>query len=184
LIRFVPVFSLAQDYLNEIYGAKVAPGSVYGGFFGWFVGTLMMLWLLFFVPTPPDMMELTAKAQSVLGLVARVNLTAFVSYLLSSWLNVYIFDRMKQATQGKTGLHLWFRTVTATGAAQLVDSIIFVIGAFALVLPGSVLINILIANLIVKWANSLFGIFWLQPLVNAKRRKGSSHTVLPTEGAL
>ncbi|KJS21884.1 MAG: hypothetical protein VR72_08470 [Clostridiaceae bacterium BRH_c20a] len=174
---FWATISLGQDYLNEIYGPKTARSSVYAGFLGWLAGTIMMVWLLNYVPTPPDMLNLTEQAKSVLGSVARINMAAFVSYLLCSWTNIWVFDRMKKATQGKTGFYLWLRSVTSTAAAQLIDSVFFVTLAFAGTLPNSVLINIVIANLIVKWSTSAVEIFWLQPLVNNKRKNESDLTL-------
>lgn len=168
---FWATISLAQDYLNETYGAKMARLSMYGGFLGWFVGTVMLLWLLYFVPTPSGMVDLTNQAKNVLGLVARVNMAAFAAYFVSSWTNIWIFDRIKRATEGKTGIYLWFRTVISTGAAMLVDSLIFTFGAFVFVLPIAVVFNIIIANLVVKWTTSVVEIFWLQPLVNVKNKR-------------
>jgi len=122
---------------------------------------------------------LTAKAKDTLGLVARINIAAFVAYLINSWVNVYIYDKLKKKFEGKRGVHLWLRAVVSTGLAMILDSLIFSFGSFAGVLPSSVIWGMIFANCVVKCSTSLVEVFWLQPLIDLKKKQLAADGIDP-----
>ncbi|MGI9274305.1 MAG: queuosine precursor transporter [Endozoicomonas sp.] len=123
------------DIVGEAYGEKTARNMVLAGFVAMVVVTglihLAIAW-----PAAP-FWDGQANYEQVLGSSSRIILASLVAYLCSQTLDIWIFSRLRKATNGK---HLWLRNNLSTFSSQLIDSAIFVTVAFYGVFPISEMI--------------------------------------------
>ena len=83
------------------------------------------------------------------GKAPRIVLGSLIAYLCGEFINSFILAKMKIWTAGKW---LWTRTVGSTVVGELVDSTLFIVIAFAGVLPNSLLVTLIISNYVFKTA--------------------------------
>ena len=143
-----PLAYIFGDILTEVYGYARARRVIWIGF----AMNLLMVIIFWLVSSLPSAVDEFAIAQSnafssLLGVVPRIVLGSFVAYLFGEFINSYILAKLKIKTQGEK---LWLRTIGSTIVGQFVDTTIFLLIAFAGVLPWNLLIIIWISNYIFK----------------------------------
>ena len=145
---------LASDSYAELYGRRSAQVMVNLGFGMNFVW-LGLLWLAIEAPASPAGVAPEAFRQ-VLGLSTNIVIGSLAAYVISQNWDVIAFHKIGDITQGD---HLWIRNIGSTGTSQLIDTTIFVMVAFYLVptvlgfghaLPGSVLVQLIVGQYIIK----------------------------------
>jgi uncharacterized integral membrane protein (TIGR00697 family) len=77
----------------------------------------------------------------------RIVFASLVAYALGSFSNAFVLAKMKIWTQGKK---LWARTIGSTLVGEFVDSSLFILIAFAGLLPSSLLVTLIISNYVFK----------------------------------
>ena len=130
----LPIYAaifLATDTLSEKYGASEAYKAVQLGFAA--QALLVALGMLMAAGTPFGDASMSEALDTIFGFIPRIVAGSFVAYVVSQHLDVWIFHRLRQATDGK---HLFFRNTVSTTISQGVDSLIFIGIAFYGVLPG------------------------------------------------
>ena len=135
-----PLTFIVTDVLGEVYGKRRAARLVWMGF----VAQLMFLVMVTigrFVPYPSFWGGQDAYV-AIVGLVPRIILGSLTAYLLSQYHDVFAFHFWKKKTNGK---HLWLRNNASTMVSQAIDTVVFVIIAFAGVFKGA----------------SLWGMIWI-----------------------
>ena len=146
---------LATDILTENYGKKEAKKAVVIGFFVMIFFTLIMQLTLLFIPHESD--TLSPALQQIFSLLPRITFASVSAYLISQFFDVWLFDKIRQATKGK---YLWLRNNTATMLAQLLDNTTFTLIAFVgffgffgwkQVFPWEIIIEIFITSLVIKY---------------------------------
>jgi hypothetical protein len=140
-----PLAYIFGDILTEVYGYASARRVIWIGFA---MNLLMVIVFYFVTKLPPagDWGGQTAFA-SILGVVPRIVLGSFVAYLCGEFLNSYILAKLKIKTNGKM---LWLRTIGSTIVGQLFDTTIFLLIAFAGILPWNLIWIIWVSNYIFK----------------------------------
>ena len=117
----------ASDCYTELYGKRAAQGLVNVAFVMNFV-LLGLVWLAIWAPT----FEFSPVAQEpfaeTLGASTGVVAGSLLAYLVSQNWDVLVFHGLKQRTGGRM---LWLRNVVSTASSQLVDTVIFIVVAFA-----------------------------------------------------
>ena len=117
----------ASDCYTELYGKRAAQGLVNVAFVMNFV-LLGLVWLAIWAPT----FEFSPVAQEpfaeTLGASTGVVACSLLAYLVSQNWDVFVFHGLKQRTGGRM---LWLRNVVSTATSQLVDTVIFIVVAFA-----------------------------------------------------
>lgn len=145
---------VASDCMVEIYGKKQAQLMVNIGFAMNFV-MLGLLWLAIFAPGSDAGVAPDAFAD-VLGLSTNIVIASLAAYIVSQHWDVYVFHRLGSWTQGRL---LWVRNLGSTITSQLIDTVIFIILAFALVpavlgvgevLPTTVLMQLILGQYLLK----------------------------------
>ncbi|MBK8227776.1 MAG: queuosine precursor transporter [Flavobacteriales bacterium] len=124
----IPIYAatfLITDMLSEHYSTKDARQAVFVGFMGQVLFGLTTLFMLY-APIDPKLTEIYSATFATLP---RIIFGSFVAYVISQLLDIYIYHRIMENT-GKERF-LWVRNVSATGIAQLVDTVVFVTIAFA-----------------------------------------------------
>lgn len=137
-----PVSYIVGDILTEVYGYSKARQAIWVGFVC-NLFAVIAIWLGGRLPPAPFWTAGTAygspaEAQhaylAILGFAPRVLAASFVAYLAGEFLNSYVLARMKVLTRGKW---LWSRTISSTVVGQFADSSVFVVVAFAGIIPAS-----------------------------------------------
>jgi queuosine precursor transporter len=140
---------LVTDILSEKYGKQEARKAVLMGLFCLIAATVLFQLTLLFQPLPGD--DFASEVHSALGtifsLMPRIALGSLTAYLLSQWHDVWAFDIWKK----RFPKHLWIRNNFSTMVSQLIDSIVFVLIAFAGVYPPRVLLEIFITTYALKF---------------------------------
>jgi hypothetical protein len=117
----------ATDLLGEKYGREEAQRAVNLGFA---VSVMMVLLsqmsLLYLPSTMPETSAFATQVHSAMVVLfdytPRFVFGSLLAYILSQSFDVWVFHRIKRATNGK---HLWLRNTGSTLLSQMVDTIIY-----------------------------------------------------------
>jgi len=146
-ILFFPLSYIFGDILTEVYGFARARKVVWAGF-GALAFASLMSWVV--VKLPPAAgwpnQEVYEKA---FGATGRIAMSSMLAFWAGEFTNSYVLAKMKLRTNGKL---LWTRTIGSTIAGEAVDSLIFYPLAFMFVWSWSQIIEVLIANYLLKCA--------------------------------
>ncbi|MGI9308818.1 MAG: queuosine precursor transporter [Gammaproteobacteria bacterium] len=117
----------ATDVLSEKYGRAHADRAVMIGFCISIIIVFMLSIALMFQPTTrPDTAEFSADIQAafttILNFTPRFVFGSLLAYFLSQRLDVWLFHKIRQATEGR---HLWLRNNLSTMTSQTVDTLIY-----------------------------------------------------------
>jgi hypothetical protein len=140
-----PLSYIFGDILTEVYGYKKSRQVIWLGFFSALVMSLVFI-VVGKLPSAPGW-ENQGAYDKILGLTPRIVIASLAAYFCGSFLNSFVLAKMKILTKGKW---LWTRTIGSTIVGELVDSVIFIVIAFAGVLPGGLLITLVVSNYIFK----------------------------------
>ena len=121
---------LATDILAELYGVQAARRTVFLGFATFFLFVVFMLVTIAFSPLTPeqagtDMAWALPFHDHVAALFTptpSLFVAGMIAYLSSQVLDIWIFDRLRRAADGKK---LWLRNNVSTAISALVDNLIF-----------------------------------------------------------
>jgi uncharacterized integral membrane protein (TIGR00697 family) len=140
-----PVTFVITDTVSEVWGKKEANSIVWLGL----IMNLVMTAFLYLgrVLPPAPFWEHQAAYEAILGMVPRIVAASMVAYLVSQLHDVQAFLFWRRVTKGR---HLWLRNNLSTMASQLLDSVIFITIAFAGTVEGTVLINMIGSQYLVK----------------------------------
>ena len=166
----------ASDCYAELYGRRPAQIIVNVGFGMNFV-MLALVWLAIAAPGSPAGVD-PATFESVLGLSTNIVLGSLGAYIVSQNWDVIAFHAIGDWTDGE---HLWLRNLGSTGTSQLIDTTIFVLLAFFLIpsalgigqaLPGSVLVQLIVGQYILKLLIALLDTPFVYAVVGYMRSAG------------
>jgi uncharacterized integral membrane protein (TIGR00697 family) len=126
VILYSSIF-FATDLLSEKYGKAEARKAVMLGFFISITLVVMTQISMQFLPSTRP--ETASFAQSVhaatvtlFDYTPRFVLGSLLAYLLSQSFDVWVFHRIREATDGK---HLWLRNTGSTLLSQAIDTLIY-----------------------------------------------------------
>jgi uncharacterized integral membrane protein (TIGR00697 family) len=142
-----PLSYVVGDVLTEVYGYGAARRVIWLGFACNLI-MVVAIWLAGELPPAPFWKGQAAYAE-VFAQTPRLLLASFLAYLAGEFANSYVLAKMKIATDGRW---LWTRTVGSTIVGQGLDSLVFVLLAFAGLVPLSALGGIIVAQWLVKVA--------------------------------
>ncbi|HKI99210.1 MAG TPA: queuosine precursor transporter [bacterium] len=137
------------DIVCETWGKERTQTIVRAGFV-----VQVLVWLLItlavVVPPAPFWAEHQAAYASVLlGGTSRIIVASLIAYACSQTFDVWIFNRIKQATAGR---HLWLRNNVGTALSQTLDTGLFITIAFY---GKTDLMPLIGGQLLVKWIIAL-----------------------------
>jgi uncharacterized integral membrane protein (TIGR00697 family) len=119
--------------LSQLYGREAAKRIVWWGFLPLGLSALLMQ-LVLALPASSEMLafrpEDLAAFERVHQSTWRVWMAGPASYIISLLLNIWIFDRLRGASEGEGTLGLMIRGAIASALSQAVDSVIFITLAF------------------------------------------------------
>ncbi|WNY26530.1 queuosine precursor transporter [Methanolapillus ohkumae] len=154
-----PFISQVLDMINEVYGKKRAVAAITAALL------TQVLYVLFIamavkIPAAP-FYELNEAWLSIFGLSVGIVFASWVSFLVCSLLDTYMFSYIKNklrprelAFKGDTFLnpYIWIRSLLTDVISLAVDSVLFVFIAFYIIggMPFDVVAGLIIGQLIVK----------------------------------
>lgn len=108
----------------------------------------LFFWIVSILPQDPEW-GLGAEFSAILGPVWRIVFASIVAEVVSELLDTEIYHLWRTRV---TRRYQWLRVLVSNAISVPVDTLIFVLIAFAFVLPMSVVFSIFLANIIVKYA--------------------------------
>ncbi|NPV07495.1 MAG: queuosine precursor transporter [Anaerolineae bacterium] len=136
-----PVSYIFGDILTEVYGYARSRRVIWAGFFAALLmgATLAMVgWL-----PPAQGWEHQEAYLAILGQTPRIVVGSVIAYFAGEFSNSYTLARLKLVTRGR---FLWLRTIGSTVVGEGVDTVLFVLIAFAGVLPAPLLTAVMASN--------------------------------------
>jgi len=140
-----PLAYIFGDILTEVYGFARARRVIWIGFL---MNILMVatFYVVGMLPADP-VWGLQESYTNILGVVPRIVLASLAAYLCGEFLNSFVLAKLKIRTGGK---HFWQRAIGSTVVGQLFDTTIFLVIAFANILPWDLIWTIWYVNVAFK----------------------------------
>ena len=147
---------LVTDIVSEVYGKKQAQKAVNIG-----IATsicfvvLSQIWLLY---TPSSNDFAMDSIRNIFSNTPRLMIASLLVYAVSQKLDVFLYHKWWQITEKKSGekdKYLWVRNNGSTLISQLINIVLFNLGAFAGVFDTATLINITISGYVIYIITSL-----------------------------
>lgn len=140
-----PITFLMTDTITEVWGKQISKQVILGGLIANIFATVV-LQLSTYIPAAP-VYELFDEYAQVIGGVPRIAIASIASYYVSQTVDVHLFHKIKQKTNGK---HLWLRNNVSTMTSQIIDSVVFMSIAFLGTVPLRVLLIMMGTQYVMK----------------------------------
>lgn len=142
-----PITYLLGDLFTEVYGFRKTRLVIWIGFAA---NVLMSLLFLAAVALPvPGFFKAQAAYATVLGVTPRIVAASLIAYWAGEFANSITLSAMKKLTGGR---YLWTRTIGSTIIGQGLDTALFITISFVGTVPGSALIQLIVAQYVFKVA--------------------------------
>ncbi|MGE0063844.1 MAG: queuosine precursor transporter [Xanthobacteraceae bacterium] len=161
-----PTLELGQNYLSEFYGLKVSRTSVNAQLVCRII-TAALLAFLFLLPYPPKFEQNHANFVSLNAIVPRIAIASIIATWITGLVMVYVYDAVRNLTGERM---MWLRALSANIVSMTVNSILFVLMAFAGVMSFGVLLNMVLVQILFKFIDSFFELGFLYGLRSLKDR--------------
>jgi len=160
-----PVIFIMTDVVGEVYGKKIATSFVVAGF----ISNLIFLGysaLSLVLPWSVDGAWVQPAYDQIFGISMRITIASLVAYIVAEYQDVlsFFFFRSKLGTG-----RFWLRSLLSNIWSQLLDSVLFMVIAFAGIYDTHTLITVMISWWLYKVAMgfaftplSYLGIRWLR----------------------
>lgn len=135
-----PVSYICGDVLTEVYGYRRARRVIWLAF-GCNLLAVAAIWAAQQLPAAP-FWEAQSAYDRILGYSLLV--ASFCAFLFGSFTNAAVLAKLKVVTAGRM---LWARTIGSTVVGEGIDSLIFVLIAFAGTIPAGALF----ASIVTQW---------------------------------
>jgi uncharacterized integral membrane protein (TIGR00697 family) len=137
---------LGTDVLNEIYGKKQAKKAVFIGFAVMIITVIIMTIAINFNPHPEDWAQ--DSLVTIFGFMPRILLASLTAFIVSQFIDVYAFDKIRQKLPENK--FLWIRNNVSTIISQAIDTSIFVPIAFYGVVSNEILLGLMLSTYAIK----------------------------------
>ncbi|MDP3970138.1 MAG: queuosine precursor transporter [bacterium] len=140
-----PLAYIFGDILTEVYGYKQSRKVIWIGF-----ASALLMALTFIIigklPAAGDWPYQDAY-DAILGLTPRIVIASLIAYWLGEFSNAFVLAKLKVWSEGKS---FWLRAIGSTVVGQGLDTVVFVLIAFAGVLSPGLLITVIVSNYVFK----------------------------------
>lgn len=140
-----PLAYIIGDIIAEVYGFKKMRQILLLGI-GALALTSITFWLVGVLPASSDWGNQSAY-DSILGVVWRIVTASVIAIFIGELVNAYVLAKLKIKTAGK---NLWYRLIGSSAIGNALDTTIFTVIAFAGLVPGAVLLNIIWTVFLIK----------------------------------
>lgn len=167
-ILIFPVTYIFGDILTEVYGYRATRKIIWSA-----IAALVFMSvgyaLVQYLPAAAFWTNQEAY-ESILGFVPRIVLASILALFAGEFCNSYVLSRMKVWMNGRS---LWMRTVGSTIVGEGVDTVVFVLIAFAGTVPAAALFTIMWSGYLFKVAYEVIATPATYAIVNwLKRAEG------------
>jgi uncharacterized integral membrane protein (TIGR00697 family) len=140
-----PLSYIFGDILTEVYGYSCSRRVIWMGF----MASLLMSAVFLCVGALPPAVDWPHQEayDAILGVAPRIVLASLAAYFCGEFVNSYVMARLKVKTEGR---FLWLRTISSTLFGQVVDTVVFVVVAFAGVVPLELVGTLIASNYVFK----------------------------------
>ena len=163
-----PISYICGDVLTEVYGYRMVRRVIWLGF----LCNLLAVFAIYLggiLPAAP-VFEAQEAYDRILGYTPRVLAASFLAYLVGEFANAIVLAKMKVATNGR---FLWSRTISSTLVGQGLDSLVFIVLAFAGTIPVSALLAAVVAQWLFKSVYEVLATPLTYVVVNRLKRSES-----------
>lgn len=140
-----PISYIFGDILVEVYGYARARRVIWTGFF--FILLMAGVFAIVGALPPAPGWEAQDAYLQILGQTPRIVIGSIAGYTLGSFSNSIVMAVMKMRTRGRW---LWMRTISSTLVGEGVDTLAFVLIAFAGTQPWPMLSAVVMSNYLFK----------------------------------
>lgn len=140
-----PFCFMVGDVLTEVWGYSYAKKVIYLGFISNFI-VVLFIYLGELLPPAPVWPNQEAYI-TLFGLVPRLVIASFLTYLAGELLNSWSLEKIKVWIGVK---FLFVRTIGSSIVGQLVDTAIFILIAFYGFVPNNVLLTMVLSQYVTK----------------------------------
>ena len=147
---------LVTDIISEIYGKKAANKAVNIGIMASFMFIVVSQIWLQFIPSENDWAM--PSIQAIFSNTPRLMLVSFLVYAVCQRLDVWLYHRWWALTDKKFNNHqkyLWLRNNGSTLISQLINTVLFNVGAFGGMYDGKTLLSIIGAGYLIYIVTSV-----------------------------
>jgi hypothetical protein len=181
-----PFIAQVIDMINEVYGLTMTHVAILIAF-----GTQVLM-VIFFVMinslTPAPFFPYEDAWQGIFSMSIRITAASWIAFLICSNVDAYVFDRIKKrfckkerAFRHGTMINpwVWLRSSVSDAVSLSLDSFIFVVIAFAGLMP---LVTLLIGQIVMK---NIIGFIdnpwfvWYKSMLNQDAGPGTGTPVSP-----
>lgn len=170
-IIIFPIVYLFGDIFTEVYGYKASRTAIWTGFF-----SLLMAIVFFKIAEmiePAPFWHHQEDFKNILGKLPRIAAASVLAYFCGEFANSVVLSKLKVKMKGKG---MSFRFILSTLFGQAVDTLIFIIVAFAGVVPFSALIVMFLSGWAFKVLWEIIALPITIPVVKwLKRVEGEDH---------
>jgi queuosine precursor transporter len=126
-----PVLAIIQDAISEVFGTKVSKQFLY---IGLFCSILVSLYLFVATSLPPSsrFADQNESYNTIFGQSIRIIISSLVAFLISDFVDITIFQKLKNKMNGKM---LWVRVHLSTTISVILDTMFFMFAAFLYTSP-------------------------------------------------
>lgn len=168
-ITLFPLAYLFGDALTEVYGYARARQVIWLSF-ACNALAVAAIWVTGLLPGA-SFWDQQEAYDAILGFTYRLLLASFAGYLVGEFVNSFILARLKLLTKGRW---LWSRTIPSTLFGQFFDTGIFILIAFAGVIPDSELLRTFLTAWLVKVAYEILATPLTYAIVNFLKKADAS----------
>ncbi|MBR4670994.1 MAG: queuosine precursor transporter [Butyrivibrio sp.] len=136
---------LTTDILNEKYGEKASKNAVKIAAAALIAYIIFALFTQAFIPNSFDTVNTGMK--SIFAMSVRITTASGVMFVLSNWLDVILYQKIKQKTGGK---HMWFRNNISTILCNCAENFGFSVLAFIGTFPLLYCLEIAVAGSLIE----------------------------------
>jgi uncharacterized integral membrane protein (TIGR00697 family) len=144
-VLFFPISYIFNDVLTEVYGYRRARKVVWAGF-GALIFASVMSYVVVALPPAADWLDQGAY-ETVFGQTPRIVFASIAAFFVGELSNSYVLAKMKLRTAGR---FLWLRTIGSTVVGEGIDSAVFYPMAFFGVWTNELLLEVMLANYVIK----------------------------------
>jgi uncharacterized integral membrane protein (TIGR00697 family) len=144
-VLFFPISYLFGDILTEVYGYARSRKVVWAGFGAMGFASLMS-WIVLALPPDPTWPHQRAW-ETVFANSPRIVVASMLGFFAGEFVNSYTLAKLKIMSRGR---FLWTRTIGSTITGEAADSLLFYPLAFLGVWRTQSLVQVLIANYVLK----------------------------------
>ena len=185
-VLIYPFIAQVIDMINEVYGVTMTHVAILIAF------VTQVLWVIFITmvssfPAAPFFTYEDAW-QALFSMSIRITIASWIAFLICSNVDAFVFDRLKKRFHDKeiacrrsafTNPWVWLRSSASDAISLTLDSVIFVIIAFAGLMP---VIPLMIGQIVMKnligFADN-FWFVWYKYMLNKDTGTGPEMPVSP-----